>query len=169
MVEKMIRMLTGLMGVIAAAESGATPPPSPQTIGWIEPVQVQGLVLDAKIDTGADSSSIAAGSVTEFERDGQPWVRFTLRHRNQAVRTLERPLIRQVAIKLATGKLQRRPVVELEICLGRQRRTTQMNLSSRERKQYPMLIGRDFLHGRFVVDPARERTTRPRCANAEGR
>lgn len=38
----------------------------------------QGLVLRARVDSGANTASLNARDIREFERDGEPWVRFRM-------------------------------------------------------------------------------------------
>ena len=73
----------------------------PAIYGWIETVTFPqaGLQLEAKLDTGAQTSSLDARSIEEFERDDEPWVRFRLEGERQggtASQWVERPIVRRV-------------------------------------------------------------------------
>jgi len=53
--------------------------------------------------------------------------------------------------------------VELEICLGSRRIRTLVNLADRSMVKYPLILGRNFLKEKFVVDVKRRRTAKPNC------
>jgi hypothetical protein len=135
-------------------------------IGWIENVKVfpSELQFKAKIDTGAYNSSINAKNIAEFDRDGETWVRFDVVNRNNISSTIELPLIKKVTIKRHFGKKQRRYAVMMGVCLGKTYKETQVSLVDREGFLYAMLIGRNYLRGDFVIDPAEQFTTSPRCS-----
>jgi len=118
--------------------------------------------LSARIDTGAKTSSLHATDIQRYERDGKNWVRFTLTD-PEAKRTveLERPLVRRVRIKEHNGDDQRRYIVELRITLGTIKCRTEFSLVDRGHFEFPVLIGRSFLHGKAVVDVTKEYTTSP--------
>ena len=52
-------------------------------IGATEPVYLKNMssVFLARIDTGAETSSIDASDIKEFERDGESWVSFKVKNR----------------------------------------------------------------------------------------
>jgi len=141
------------------------------TAGIVEPIAVgaSGIVLDAKIDTGADSCSLDARNIQTFERDGRSWVRFDVTGRDGQSDTLEAPVVRTVRIKRGVGSSPPRPVVRLPVCLGSLQREVEVNLADRRRYAYPALVGRNFLAGYVVVDSGHERLTRPDCAAPPGR
>ena len=138
-------------------------------IGWIENVRVfpGELQFKAKIDTGAYNSSINAKNIIEFEKEGEAWVRFDIVNRNKVSTTIELPLIKEVSIKRHFGKTQRRYAVMLGVCLGKTYKKTQVSLVDRQGFLYAMLIGRSFLKGDFMIDPARQFTVSPRCPMAD--
>ena len=136
-----------------------------KTIGWIERVSVttEALTMEAKIDTGADFSSVHADALRYFDRDGNRWVEFILRDQDKNPRTLQRPLVRMARIKKKTEGYQERPVVMLQICIGDATHLAQVNLAQRGHFRYPLLLGRNFLRSRFLVDPGEEYLLEPRC------
>lgn len=138
--------------------------------GWVEEVVVSrsALTMHAKLDTGADTSSLDAQDIERFERDGDPWVRFTLSGEEDGeTTTLERPLVRDVLIKRHRGPSQRRPVVKVPVCLGPFLLDIEVSLIDRSNFNYPVLIGRAAMEGVAVVDGERALTHDPECAELD--
>lgn len=142
---------------------------APQVIGWVEEVAVGdgSLVLQAKIDTGADVSSIDVDELQLVRRDRRTYALFTVGAPDGPHR-FERQVVRTATIKSIAGGTQSRPTVRLDLCLGNVRREVDVNLVDREGMQYAMLVGRNFLAGHFAVDSARALTVPPRCGKAGG-
>jgi hypothetical protein len=134
-------------------------------VGWIEKVALaQGaIVLNAKLDTGADYSSLHAHDIQEFERDGAVWVRFQVIDRVGRDITVERRVIRTTSIKRMGGKSQKRNVIRMGLCLGDIYLKSDVNLVDRSDFKLQMLLGRNFLAGSVSIDPAISFTTEPRC------
>lgn len=141
---------------------------APTVLGWVEEVAVMntGLRMNAKIDTGADNSSINATGIGYFTRQGAKWVRFKLQNRQGVQTILERPLIRVAQIKLKEGGFIKRPVVNLGLCVAGQKLNAEVNLANRGHFKYLMLVGRSLMAKRFLVDPESLHLTHPTCAAA---
>ncbi|MCW9013162.1 MAG: RimK/LysX family protein [Gammaproteobacteria bacterium] len=139
------------------------------TIGWIESVKIlpEGLELEAKIDTGADNSSLDITDWQKLNRDGNPWIRFTVINNSGHTQVFERPLERYTRIKRKGTEPLKRPVVNMLICIGNQQFLTPVNLAKRKNFKYRMLIGRSFLKQRFLVDSASKLTTSPNCESEQ--
>lgn len=137
----------------------------PEIIGWLEHVSVhpQQLLMTAKIDTGADNSSVHAEDIEITEKNGRQMVTFTLLNKQGESRQLEKPLLRYVLIKRKGAEPLQRPVVEIDLCLSNTIRTVEVNLSNRENFKYHMLIGRSYLKQGYLVDSSRTYTTRLNC------
>ncbi len=144
----------------------ACPPPKPETTGEIDGkllvgeveffnVQPGNMRLEARIDTGATTSSLHAVDIVQFERDGQPWVRFKAGPPGKE-RTLELPWVRRVRIKGEDDGFQRRPVVMIEVAVDGHRRRIEVTLNNRGNYEYPLLIGRNFLRDNCIVDVSRK-------------
>lgn len=126
---------------------------------WIGLVDV-GTYLKARIDSGANTSSLSASEITPFERDGENWIRFKLGLDDKdvvvdAVRDewIEAPVERRVRVIQATGE-ESRPVVTLMMTLGSIREPVEFTLSDRTHLDFPVILGRRFLLDIAVVDVA---------------
>jgi hypothetical protein len=142
-------------------------PAKKDILGWIEHVRVgkSSLELMAKLDTGADTSSLDANHIRRFRgKDGKRWVEFRVEeeHTGRRVR-FKKPLIRTAYIKEHTGPSQRRSVVLMEICLGEYLQEVEVTLVDRSGFAYPVLLGRNALEGLAVVDPELTLTREPQC------
>ena len=135
-------------------------------IGWVERVRVfpGNLLMMAKIDTGADNSSIHATSIESFKKNDEQWVRFTVTPIQGDPKVIERPIFRLTQITRHGAPDEDRLVVKMGICLGPvYKEDMEVNLADRSNFEYKMLIGRSFLRGEAMVDPSKEFTQEPQC------
>jgi hypothetical protein len=107
----------------------------------------------AKIDTGADLSSIWASDVHErngvlkFKLFGQKSKYYT----GQQIEVAE-PHYLRTRIANSFGHKELRYVVKLQIKLGGKSIVGTFTLSDRSKKTYPILLGRKLLNRKFLVD-----------------
>jgi hypothetical protein len=135
-------------------------------LGWVEPVLLTeaAVPMEAKLDTGAETSSLDTRDVRRFRRDGERMVRFVVDDPATGLElTLERPLVRTVRIKRHDGDHQTRAVVRLSVCLGTLEKTVEFTLVDRGLFRYPVLLGRNFLAGDVLVDAEIDHVSRPLC------
>ncbi|TWI56687.1 hypothetical protein IQ22_01139 [Pseudomonas duriflava] len=133
-----------------------------------------GVALQAKMDTGAWTASLSAKDIELFTREGKEWVRFRLATEKADDTVYEHRLARISKIKSRAEEGDdeddepsgtERPVIEMELCLGDQSRTVEVNLTDRSRFRYPLLIGAKALRKfEAAVDPKEKHLAgSPRC------
>lgn len=129
-------------------------------IGWREWCGLPELGLPgivAKIDTGAKTSSLHAFKIRHFEKDGESWVRFIVhpaQRRRQPEITCEAKVIDERTITSSNGASEQRIVISTTMILGQQKFETELTLSNRDEMGFRMLVGRQSLSRRFMVDPS---------------
>jgi len=128
-------------------------------IGLVEDVIILpwGVKLPARIDTGAATSSLDARGLTIKDNIAE----FRLPKKVGGLR-LRLPIIEWQTVRSAEAR-DRRPVVEIEICLGSKQLRTQVNLNDRSKVKYPLIIGRNVLTENFVVDCMKSHCAPPKC------
>ncbi|WGI27255.1 RimK/LysX family protein [Halomonas alkaliantarctica] len=119
-----------------------------------------GTYLKARVDSGANTSSLSAAEITPFERDGEDWVRFKLALDEEDVAVesqrdewIEAPIVRRVRIIQASGE-ESRPVISLLMTLGPIRENVEFTLNNRAHLDYPVLLGRRFIMDIALIDVA---------------
>jgi len=156
---------------LSARAAAPAPAGKKDIFGWVEHVLVGDSQLDlvAKLDTGADTSSMHATKIRRYRSsDRKLWVEFRLTD-DSSDRTIrfKKKLVRYAYIKEHEGPSQKRPVVNLTICLGDHEREIEVSLVDRSGFQYPVLLGRNALEGHVVVDPELQLTATPTCPAME--
>lgn len=134
---------------------------------WIEPLQ---MTLPARIDTGAETASLDARNIEEFERNGKPWVRFDIVHpdNGEAV-AMEHEVSRYVRILQSSSDTpERRAVIELGIVMGSIRQSAEFTLSNRSHLDFQVLVGRNVLRDLMIVDVGQSNIAPPRLPEADG-
>lgn len=118
-----------------------------------------GIVLSARIDTGAQTSSLNALDMVEFERDSKPFVKFNIIDPNTGEKIeLTRRVRGHTKIKKHMTESQRRPIVSLRVKLGELDEHISFTLIDRSKFQQQALIGRNFLRDLAIVDVSKEYT-----------
>lgn len=162
-------LFTALLLAAAPLVHGSSNDPGKVIAGWVEKISLveQPLLLKAKLDTGAKTSSIHAINVEPLMHEGERWVKFDLLLRDvddkQHSLHMEKPRSRRVRIKNYDGEHDRRAVVELEICFDGRKHVTEFTLADRSEYLYDVLLGREFLQGIAVVDPGSTFETQANC------
>jgi hypothetical protein len=128
-------------------------------VGEVEDVILMpwGIKLPARIDTGAATSSLDAQELKV--EDGFAEFKLSKRHGGALLRL---PVVDWRHIRSSEAR-ERRPIVEIEFCIGSKRVRTKVNLNDRSMVKYPLLIGRNTLKENFVVDCMQERCSPPAC------
>jgi len=118
---------------------------------WLAPPETY---LEARIDSGAATSSLSAVDLVRFEREGKKWARFKVFHQDSNLEEqVEAPIVRYVIIRQASAdSTERRPVVELNVRLGEIKSRAEFTLTDRSLMEFPVLLGREFLRDMAVVD-----------------
>lgn len=111
--------------------------------------------IDAKIDTGAYTSSLHCHHISPFTGGGEQYVKFNLldpSHETYNDKLFELPIHRKKVVKSSNGTREERFVVKTKIRIGDMLITAQLSLTDRSEMRYPVLIGRKLINGRFLVD-----------------
>lgn len=121
-----------------------------------------GLTYEARIDSGATTSSMDARNIRRFERDGRDWVRFDVPvpGSDDELKTLEREIVRNARIIQSNEEdSERRAIVELQFAIGDHRQQAEFTLSDRAHLSLPVLIGRNILRDVMLIDVGKEYAT----------
>ena len=136
-------------------------------VGWREWVALPelGLVrIKAKFDTGARTSALHAWDQVVYEVDGAQWVRFQahpVQNNDAHVVDCAAPLADCRWVTNSGGTRERRNVIRTPISIGGETWTIEITLTNRDEMGFRMLVGRQAMRGRLIVDPMRSyRTSR---------
>lgn len=134
---------------------------SRSVVGWREWVGLPLLGIEkikAKIDTGARTSALHAYDVSSVRRHGREFVRFKVHPVQKNTRRIvecEAPLIEWRQVTDSGGKRTLRPVIRTTLELGRGVVQAEVTLIARDQMGFRMLVGREALKKRWLVDPSR--------------
>ena len=132
----------------------------PTEIGWREVVGLPAFRIDrirAKIDTGARTSALHATGLEPFDRDGEPWIAFSVPSpaSGRPVRCLA-PVVDRRAIKNTSGVPETRYIVQTVLVIGRRQWQVEVSLSDRSEMEFDLILGRAAIRGhKFVVNPGK--------------
>lgn len=117
-------------------------------------LDIQG--LEVRVDTGAKTSSLHVDNIELEERDGESWVVFDIHpdvHNVDRVVRRKAKRIKERVVKTSNDQKERRVVIETLFRLGGQCWKIELNLTDRSNMTYLMLLGREAMAGKLLVDP----------------
>jgi hypothetical protein len=140
----------------------------PSTMGWREWVALPALGvprIKAKVDTGARSSALHAWDLERYRQRGRSMVRFVIHPLQRDLRrkvAAEAEILDERRVVSSSGHAAWRPVILTTVGLLEQAWEIEITLAARDEMGFRMLLGRQAIRGRFLVDPGRSYVMRPR-------
>lgn len=129
-------------------------------IGWREWVGLPALGVGrvkAKIDTGARSSTIHAFDVETYVDQGIERVRFSIhpvQNRDDIFVNTDVPILERRHVRSSNGEVAERIVIRTSLAILQRRVMVDLTLANRDAMGFRMLVGREAIRKRFLVDPA---------------
>jgi hypothetical protein len=130
-------------------------------VGWREWVALPDLGVEAvkvKVDTGARSSSLHAFDIAPFRRKGRDMVRFCIHPLQRSAKnsiTAEAEVLEYRTVRSSGGHETDRPVIVTPVRVQDQIWEIELTLATRDAMGFRMLLGREAVRDRFLVDPGR--------------
>ncbi len=115
--------------------------------------------IEAKIDTGAFTSSLHCHHIEEFKKKDNFWIRFNLldpEHPSYNDKLIELPIFDKREVKSSNGASELRFFIRTEIGMFDNIYKIELSLTDRSEMKYPLLIGRKFIRNKFVVDVSKK-------------
>lgn len=115
--------------------------------------------IDAKIDTGAYTSSLHCHHIQPYEQEGKDFVKFNLldpSHETYNDKLFKLPIYRKKVVKSSNGETEERYIIKAQVKILDNLLEAELSLTDRSEMRYPVLIGRKLLNDRFVVDVSRK-------------
>lgn len=117
--------------------------------------------VEAKIDTGAYTSSLHCEKILVNYENSKPILYFTLEPEGASPgdpKVLRFEEFTQKKIKNSFGEMEERYVIRTIVHIGKKKIRANISLSNRGSMRYPLLIGRKLLQDRFLVDVSQAHT-----------
>lgn len=115
--------------------------------------------IDAKIDTGAYTSSLHCHHIERITKDGKEFVRFNLLDPSHEIyndKLFELPIFKSKTVKSSNGVSEERIIVKTRLNLLGKQLDAELSLTDRSEMKYPVLIGRKLIKGNFIVDVSKK-------------
>ncbi|MDR2283490.1 MAG: RimK/LysX family protein [Sphingobacterium sp.] len=130
-------------------------------VGWKETLDLPELGIfgiEAKVDTGAASSVLHCNSYKIIHEDGQDWIicELIIDFETEETKTLKLKLYKTKLVKSSFGQEEKRFYIRTKATLYDQVFGIKISFRNRSQMTYPMLLGKNFLYKRFLVDVSKE-------------
>ena len=115
--------------------------------------------LNMRVDTGAKTSSLHVDNIELEDRGEESWVSFDIHPDIHDVKRVVRrtaKLKEERTIKSSNAEKEKRYVIVTTICMGTKNWPIEVTLTDRSSMTYLMLLGREAMQGRLLVDPEKE-------------
>jgi len=129
-------------------------------IGRLESISLPDLAIDdlpVRIDTGAQTSSLHVDNIKKFYKNGKPWVKFDIHpdiHNVDSIVPCNALIYDIRRIKSSNGSTEQRYVIQTPMVLGNNSWPIEITLTDRSDMSYLMLLGREAMKKRILVDPS---------------
>ncbi|PIE37556.1 MAG: ATP-dependent zinc protease [Gammaproteobacteria bacterium] len=116
------------------------------------------LDINTRIDTGAKTSSLHVDNIQREKRRGKPWLTFDIHpdiYNVEDILSCEAPVFDVRSIKSSNGVSEERYVIKTTLEMNKVRWEIEITLADRSNMSCLMLLGRQGMGDRLLVDPSR--------------
>lgn len=125
---------------------------------WLSLEDIKIPAIKARVDSGAKTSAIQASNIKRVTRNGEAWVTFDVNpiQDNLSLNvSCESKVIDKRIIRSSSGESQKRYVIKTKLKLGPDEFEIELNLADRDGMEYRMLLGREAIINRYLVDASK--------------
>ncbi|MEC8599257.1 MAG: 30S ribosomal protein S6--L-glutamate ligase [Bacteroidota bacterium] len=125
---------------------------------WLSLDDIKIPAIKARVDSGAKTSAIQASNIKRITRNGEAWVTFDVNpiQDNLSLNvSCESKVIDTRIIRSSSGESQKRYVIKTKLKLGLEEFEIELNLADRDGMEYRMLLGREAIINRYLVDASK--------------
>lgn len=125
---------------------------------WLSLEDIKIPAIKARVDSGAKTSAIQASNIKRITRNGEAWVTFDVNpiQDNLSLNvSCESKVIDTRIIRSSSGESQKRYVIKTKLKLGLEEFEIELNLADRDGMEYRMLLGREAIINRYLVDASK--------------
>jgi ribosomal protein S6--L-glutamate ligase len=115
--------------------------------------------IKARVDSGAKTSALHAINISPFVKNDMNWVKFDINPIQNNLKTVihcEAPLVDKRIVKSSSGFREQRYVIQTSLEIGNANWNIEMTLTNRDSMGFRMLLGREAMSGRVLVDPEKK-------------
>lgn len=123
---------------------------------WISLTDLNIPAIKVRVDSGAKTSSLHAVNISPFQRNTETWVNFDvfpIQNNGKKMVTCEALVIDKRIVKSSTGNRENRFVIKTQLKIDENAWDIEVTLTNRDSMGYRMLLGREAMSGRIIVDP----------------
>jgi len=123
---------------------------------WCSFPELQIPAIKARVDSGAKTSALHAINIAPFIKDGENWVKFDINPIQKNLKTVihcEALLVGKRVVKSSSGFREQRYVIQTNLNIANETWKIEVTLTNRDSMGFRMLLGREAMSGRVLVDP----------------
>ncbi|WP_396176284.1 30S ribosomal protein S6--L-glutamate ligase [Flavobacterium sp.] len=112
--------------------------------------------IKARVDSGAKTSALHAINIAPFLKEEENWVKFDINPIQNNLKTVihcQAKLVDKRIVKSSSGFREQRYVIQTTLKIGNDSWEIEMTLTNRDSMGFRMLLGREAMSGRILVDP----------------
>jgi ribosomal protein S6--L-glutamate ligase len=123
---------------------------------WVSLPELGLPLIKVRVDSGAKTSALHAVNINPFQRNGEPWVSFDvfpIQFDGKRLVHCEAQVVDMRTVKSSTGNRETRYVIKTGLKIKEDVWEVEVSLTNRDSMGYRMLLGREAMKGKMLVDP----------------
>lgn len=113
-------------------------------------------LIKARVDSGAKTSALHAINISPFKKEDENWVKFDInpiQNNQKTVIHCQAKILGKRIVKSSSGFREQRYVIQTKVKLQDYEWDIEVTLTNRDSMGFRMLLGREAMKGRILVDP----------------